>query len=92
MPDRQRVLKDVSIGKIAKTIFKYSPSYTVGEYKIDTPMIHMIQNKPKYTHPPRTQPHKSKIDPNIKCGMCGQLGHNAESEDGHMFFCQMDIV
>ena len=69
-PDGLNVSRDISIGKIAKSICKYSPRYLVGEYKSETTqVIHTINTRP-------FQRSKTKTDMNLKCKICGQLGHD----------------
>ena len=82
-PDGIIVPKDISISKIAKTICKYSPEYTVGEYKTDdTPVIHALKNNnnfKKYDNAKKPPKHAS-----TKCSICGQLGHDTTTENGCM--------
>ena len=79
-PDGLNVSRDISIGKIAKTICKYSPKYLVGEYESDvTPVIHTI-------HTCLFQQNRTKTDSNLKYKICGQLGHDEKNENGCMFF------
>ena len=82
-PDGTIVSRDILIGKISKTICKYSPQYTVGEFKSTiTPVVHAMN---------KTRPFQNKrprLDTSKKCKICGQLGHDDNSEDGCMVYAK----
>ena len=89
-PDGYTVSRDITIGKIAKTICKYSPLYKVGEYKTDImPTIRTMnytpRNPTKQNYTPRNS---TKNDSIIKCKICGQRGHDQNSENGCMVFAK----
>ena len=86
------VPKDISLAKIAKTICKYSPEYTVGEHRTD-PVIHAFrQPLPATTHAPHRFPKKkSTKDTSLKCPLCGQVGHDENAENGCFCFAKWTL-
>ena len=98
-PDGVIIPKDITITKIAKTICKYSPEYVVGEYTSETePVIHALKqaHAPRVDYRTTTTKYKSKRntsnrDPSIKCSICGQGGHNTDSENGCHYFAKWTL-
>ena len=82
--DGVNVPKDITITKLAKTICKYSPEYTVGEHKVDENEIVPTINAMKRPYRPQTPGRKTKttVDMSIRCDACGMNGHNINSELG----------
>ena len=81
--DGNSVIHDISIGKISKTICKYSPQYTVGEFKSTiTPIIHAMNKTRPF------QSNRSKLDTSKKYKVYGQLGHDNNSEDVCMVYAK----
>ena len=92
--DGSTVPKSISINKIAKTICKFSPAYKVGEYKTptcftpDTPVINTLNRPPRRDFTPTAPKQRRPRDMSMKCKICGQIGHNQESEDGCIVFAK----
>ena len=96
------VPKDIGITKIAKTICKYCPDYTIGEYNnvaddtSITPTIHMFNNqnnsqrRQNNTTPSSTKQFNRRPpkDMSIKCKFCGQLGHDGTNDQGCIVFAK----
>ena len=88
-PDGINVHKDISIAKIAKTICKYSPEYTVGEHAIQH-TVHALKTARTHFSPTKPPYDKKSVtkDTSVKCSLCGQLGHDASSDGGCNVFAK----
>ena len=88
--DGTTVPNNVGITKLSKTICKYSPEYTGGEYKSEhTTVIYTLKRsfKPKsdgYSRKKRAP----KRDFSLKYNICGQHGYDESSENGCMIFAK----
>ena len=86
------VPKDITITKIAKTICKYSPEYTVGEYSVaSVPVIRTLHQQSSPRDIRQTRRRTPSKDMTLKCKYCGQVGHDETSESGCLVFAKWTL-